>query len=291
MSKSLWQWTAAREAENLVDELGITAFPVSPFEIAEELGIEVRALPADSRSGVSGMLLRQQNLFGILYATSIDSAGFQRFSVGHEIGHYCLPGHPECVLRDGAHASHAGFGSKDRYELEADHFSASLLMPTTLFDKALASAGNGIAAVEHLATTCETSLVATAIRFSQRSPDPAAIIVSIGNHVDYCFMSDTLKEADGLEWIRKGSLLPPNSATKELNGDPKKVLDGERLDAEGTVQDWFGGDIEAQLVEETIGLGDYGKTLTILTVEELPDAEEIEDEEELEESWTPRFKR
>ncbi len=291
MSKWLWQRIAGGEAETLVRELGIAALPVCPFSIAEELGIEVQALPADSRSGVSGMLLRQRNLFGILYSTSIDSDGFQRFSVGHEIGHYRLPGHPECVLQDGAHASHAGFRSKDRYELEADHFAAALLMPSTLFDAELRKAGDGIAAIEHLAGECQTSLTATAIRFAQRSPDAAAIVVSSGKQVEYCFMSDTLKEADGLDWIRKGSLLPPNSATKELNADPRNVLDGERMEAEGAIQDWFGGDIDAMLIEETIGLGDYGKTLTVLTVNDLPDAEEIEEEEEMEESWTPRFKR
>jgi len=155
----------------------------------------------------------------------------------------------------------------------------------------LNKAGNGIAAIEHLAGQCQTSLTATAIRFVQRSPDATAIVVSGGKKVEYCFMSDTLRDADGLDWIRKGSLLPPNSVTKQLNSDPKNVLDSERMETEGTVQDWFGGDSEAALTEETIGLGDYGKTLTVLTVDELPDAEEIEDEEDLEESWTPRFKR
>ena len=104
-------------------------------------------------------------------------------------------------------------------------------------------------------------------------------------------MSDALREADGLEWIKKGSLLPLSSATRELNDGPKNVLDGERVEAEGTIQDWFGGDIEGSLTEETIGLGDYGKTLTVLTVDELPNAEENVAEEELEESWTPYFER
>lgn len=291
MAKALWQRTAASHAEFLVRDLGITAFPVCPFSIAEELGIEVRALPADSRTGISGMLLRQQNLFGILYSTSIESDGFQRFSVGHEIGHYYLPGHPECVLQDGAHASQAGFESKDRYELEADHFAAALLMPTSLFDTALNRAGTGLAAIEHLASLCQTSLTATAIRFAKRSPDAVAIVVSSGKNVEYCFMSGTLKDADGLEWIGKGSLLPPDSITNQLNSDPKNILDGERMETEGSVQDWFGGEIEAALTEETIGLGDYGKTLTVLTIDELPDAEETQDDEELAESWTPRFKR
>ena len=38
------------------------------------------------------------NMFGIAYATHIDNVGFQNFSVGHELGHYFLPGHVDAVL-------------------------------------------------------------------------------------------------------------------------------------------------------------------------------------------------
>ncbi|MCO5055456.1 hypothetical protein [Thermomonas sp.] len=44
-----------------------------------------------------------------------------------------LDGHPEHVFRNGGeHASHAGFGSADAIEREADYFSACLLMPKAL---------------------------------------------------------------------------------------------------------------------------------------------------------------
>jgi hypothetical protein len=291
MSKALWQAIATREAENLIRELGIASLPVLPIEIAKQLGLHVEAMPSKSSPGVSGMLLRQGNDFGILYSTSIDSIGFQNFSVGHEIGHYCLPGHPESVLQDGVHASHAGFRAKDRYELEADHFSAGLLMPTALFDPALKKAGDGLDAVLNLSDNCKTSLPATAIRYSQRSPEATAIIVSIGNEIDYCFMSDTLREVKGLEWIKKGTPLPKSSATKRLNGDAAKVAGGERMDASGAMQDWFGGKLRAEVYEEAIGLRSYGRTLTVLSIEDLPDPDEADEENDLEESWTPRFRR
>jgi Zn-dependent peptidase ImmA (M78 family) len=291
MSKALWQAIAAREAENLIRELGIASLPVLPIEIAKQLGIHDEAMPSKSSPGVSGMLLRNANQFGILYSTSIDSIGFQNFSVGHEIGHYCLPGHPESVLHDGVHASYAGFHAKDRYELEADHFSAGLLMPTALFDPALKKAGDGLDAVMKLSENCKTSLPATGIRYAQRSPEAAAVIVSRGNEIDYCFMSDTLREIKGIEWIKKGTPLPQSSATKRLNGDAAKVAGSERVDATGALQDWFGGKAKAEIYEEAIGLGSYGRTLTVLTVEEPPDADELEEEEDTEESWTPRFRR
>jgi Zn-dependent peptidase ImmA (M78 family) len=43
------------------------------------------------------MLLRHGNAFGILYATHIPSEGFQRFSIGHELGHYFIASSGESV--------------------------------------------------------------------------------------------------------------------------------------------------------------------------------------------------
>jgi hypothetical protein len=54
------------------------------------------------------------------------------------------------------------------------------------------------------------------------------------------------------------------------------------------LQTWFGGSRSIELREDIIGLGRYGKTLTVLHGIELPDDQ---DEGELTESWTPRFRR
>jgi hypothetical protein len=291
VSGPLWQATATSEAETFVRELGVETLPVCPFSIAKQLDIEVRPLPTNSHPGVSGILLRHDCNFGILYATYLDNEGFKRFCVGHEIGHYRLPGHPESVLADGMHMSHAGFTSKDRFELEADHFAAGLLMPSFLFDAAMDKAGSGLEAIETLAGRCTTSLTATAIRYAQRTPEPAAIVVSIAHTVDYCFMSDSFRELRGIDWLRKESSLPRSSVTYRFNDNDANVARGERADGESSLQDWFGGTLQAKLYEEVIGLGGYGKTLTILTASDLPDPEEIEQEEELSESWKPRFRR
>jgi hypothetical protein len=117
---------ASLQAEQVIRDCRIAAFPVDPVVIAREHDIEVIAKPASAK-GVSGMFLRVGDTYGIAYATHIDSPGFQRFSISHELGHYFLPGHLDAILgnRD-VHESHAGFASADRYELEADHFAAAL---------------------------------------------------------------------------------------------------------------------------------------------------------------------
>jgi Zn-dependent peptidase ImmA (M78 family) len=283
MSQSDLYIHAAWAAEQVIRDLKLAALPIDPIAIAQERQIEVMAKPA-SVPGVSGMFLRLGNHFGIAYATHIDNIGFQHFSVAHELGHYYLPGHIDAVLGSREiHESYAGFITSDRYELEADHFAAALLMPASLFTPAMRRAGEGLVAVEHLKAICETSLTATAIRMVQCSRDPLAMVVSTGLHIDYCFMSDALKDFQGIDWIRKGQALPQSSPTFLFNRDPQRIARAERADGTSDIQDWFGGNRSIEICEDVIGLGSYGKTLTVLYGFQLPD--EDEDEEDDGEPW------
>jgi Zn-dependent peptidase ImmA (M78 family) len=155
---------ARQAAEAYLRDNGHETLPIDPFAIAAKHDIEVKAKP-DTAGGVSGMLLRHGDNFGIVYATHTGSEGFERFSVGHELGHYFLDGHIDHVLpKNGIHTSYGGFVSADPYELEADHYSAGLLMPGALFAKAVNKCKPGLETVEFMAGLCKTSLTATAIR-------------------------------------------------------------------------------------------------------------------------------
>ncbi|MGH8758722.1 MAG: ImmA/IrrE family metallo-endopeptidase [Burkholderiales bacterium] len=282
---------ASLAAERLIKGFGINALPVDPFAIARDREITVMAKSACD-AGVSGMLLRVGNEFAIAYATHIDNEPFQRFSVSHELGHYFLPGHVDAVLdANGMHESRAGFASNNRYEIEADRFAAGFLMPRHLFFPALERAGQGLAAIEALAGLSKASLHATAIRYTQCTRDPVAIVVSVGNRIDHCFMSEALKAVNGIDWIRKREAVPHSTPTFAFNQDATNVQRAVRIEETSNLQDWFGGRRSIEIREDVIGLGSYGKTVTVLYDIALPDAEEEEDEESLIESWTPRFRR
>ena len=280
------------EAEELLKELGVTSLPVDPFDIAERLGIALKAMPANA-GGASGMLLHANGQFGIGYPTHIDSDGFKLFSVGHEIGHYRLPGHVDAVVdATGRHLSRAGFQSDDRYEREADHFASALLMPTGPFSAELRRCGDGLAAIETLSRRCGTSLEATALRYAQCARDPVAIIRSAGRAIDYAFMSRALEDFPHLDWIRKGTALASDTVTFRFNANSENVRIAARDKGTSALQDWLGGPHRQTVVEEVIGLGSYGKTLTVLTGMEPPDeVEDEDDDDELEEAWIPRFRR
>ena len=279
---------ASLEAERLIVELEIESLPVDPTAIAQSLGIVVQ--PKAAKDGVSGMLIRLGNEFGIAYATHIKSEGFRRFCIAHEIGHYRIPGHVDAVLAHGdVHESHAGFVNGDRYEREADRFAASLLMPNNLFTREMRLFGDGLQAIETLAERCTASLPAVAIRYVQKAEVPVAMVVSTGPRVDYCFMSGPLRDFEHLEWLRKGQSLPAGSETDEFNSDPGNIRTAQRAAAEVDLRLWFGGQREIPGTEEIVGLGGYGKTLTILCAEIF--ANDEDEEYELEKSWKPSFRR
>jgi IrrE N-terminal-like domain len=286
---------AQQIAEALLHEEGITTLSVDPFTIAASRDIEVQAKP-DTAEGVSGMLLRHGDVFGILYATHIPNEGFHRFSVAHELGHYFLDGHIDHVLpKDGFHASYAGFVSEDPYELEADRFAAGLLMPCVPFKRALARQDPGLEIVESLAGLCQTSLTATAIRYAELTDDAVAVIISTGRVIDFCFLSNAMKSLPQLRWLRKGIPISTGTATARFNGDTRRIADGNRAEEEIDIVDWLGGTRSVRATEEVIGLGGYGKTLTVLTCPSLQDEtyqEEGDDEEaDLVKRWTPGFGR
>lgn len=290
MSQNLWRQNATKLGENFARERNCTSLPVKPIEVAENLGILVEPIPPEN-AGASGILLYSGSSFGIMYATYLNNNGFENFSVAHELGHYSIPEHPEKILINGQHVSHAGFTSLDQTELEADHFAAGFLMPAYLFDPEINKSQSGLKAVEALARACKTSITATAIRYAQRTPDPVAIVISEGQKICYCFMSDEFKEIKGLTWIKKDTRLPKNTVTSRFNSLDSNVLNAVKSEGEARFFDWFSCTSLLELYEEVVGLGGYGRTLTVLSVDEVPDQEELDEEEELKESWTPRFKK
>lgn len=280
-------------ASLVLRELKLDGLHVDPEAIATDKGIVVRPKP-DTAEGVSGMLVKVGDEFGIMYATNIRSRGFQRFSIAHELGHYCIDGHADALLTTGAHHSHANFASHDPFEQEADYFAAALLMPELAFRKEMNRCEPGLACVENLSKACETSLTSTAIRYADLTRDGVAVILSKGTQIDYCFMSEGLKQAKGITWLKKGTPVPAGTLTSRFIQKAQNIRGGARDTAACHLNDWMDGERIYRVVEEVVGLGQYGRTLTILTCASLgeePDEGEEQENEDLFDRWTPKFRR
>lgn len=76
-------------------------------------------------------------------------------------------------------------------------------MPSHLVQAFLSEAQVGMAGILELATTARCSVTAAAIRASECSAYPMAIIVSHGEEVAYAFLSETFKNFGKLAFLRK----------------------------------------------------------------------------------------
>ena len=274
MSSNLDYKMAGKHAEQLLDKLGKNDPPIDPFLIAKEHDIMVESKEFD-KAAVFGCLLKMGNNFVILHSTNIRNEGFIRFTVAHELGHYFLPGHVNALFTNrNLHYSQSNFVSANPFELQADYFAASLLMPSQLFLKELRRAGEGFVAIKSLANTFKTSITATAIRFATYAEDPVAVIVSEGHRIQYCFMSEAIGELKGIAWIRRGNLIPKSSKTYDFNSNTINITSGHTAESTTSLDDWFEGAPAVEMNEDVVGLGSYGKTLTVLFTDETLDNED-----------------
>lgn len=276
-----------RNAEEVAK--GFSSLPVDPVAIAQAKDITVQSWEP-KRQGVSGFLMKKGDAFGIGYSAFIKNQGFVNFTVGHELGHYHLDGHVEKLFAGGSfiHQSQSGFVSSDECEREADLFSATLLMPEALFRRAQRGAGEGFPAIESLATLCVTSITATAIRFVEFAEDPVAVVVGSNGIVDFCCMSDVIRDRPGLTWLKAGDSIPTGTVTAKFHKNPESITAGRKAGGFTTLDEWFEGAPRLEMKEDVVGLGHYGKTLTVLFTREALDDDTDEEEEE---GYLPSWRR
>jgi Zn-dependent peptidase ImmA (M78 family) len=276
---------ARRSANEVLEELAIAAAPVDPESIARTKRLlfeEKDGFP----EGVYGALFRSGNQFGIIVSTSCPGDGHRRFTIAHELGHYHIPGHVERLFPrgDGIVPSLGGHfrGRKDPVEVEADCFANELLMPERLVRPLIRHVGDGLAAIRALEEQFRTSMSAAAIRFSAITSDPVAVVVSYHGVVEWTARSPALWAYGWARQALKKEWAPKGSATRRLGLAPDRVRRGECDDHSGLLCEWFSDAPDsAEVVEEAVGLGAFGRVLTVLSAGELPDADEefAEDEQ------------
>ncbi|MBL5920579.1 ImmA/IrrE family metallo-endopeptidase [Lelliottia amnigena] len=103
-------------------------FPVDPAKIASEMGLDV--FITDLPGKVSGALIKQKGQDPAIFLNGDDNKVRQRFSCGHELGHYIArqadqSEEYEYIDLRGEVASNG----TDPDEIFANRFSAELLMP------------------------------------------------------------------------------------------------------------------------------------------------------------------
>lgn len=129
-------------AEDLLLEYNIINAPVPVEDIVRDLGIAIRKQD-NGNVQISGFLLRRGKHV-VIGVNSSQHPVRQRFTIGHELGHYLLHAHGtdeihidrsfEIRFRDNLSSE-----GSDNDEREANLFAAELLMPHHFLEKDLAS--------------------------------------------------------------------------------------------------------------------------------------------------------
>jgi len=254
----------AEYAEKLLLELNIKDVPIYPRKIAKELGIFVRERKADS--GYDGYLLSANGAWGIMINSSIKSKARKRFTVAHELGHYCIDYHTrasyQCFARDIEVIS----SSVRQDEREANEFAVELLMPGVLFREDIKQRNIGLETINSLAAKYGTSMTSTAIRYARSSPDACAIVVSEQGKIKYFAYSESFRRERSL-YLFRNAPLRDGSYAKRLFDAELQIHEGQ---GEVTASSWSANatDPKATVLEHSICLPAFNQVLSLIWFEE-----------------------
>jgi Zn-dependent peptidase ImmA (M78 family) len=166
----------------------------------------------------------------------------QRFSAGHELGHWMFD-RGKSSLYSCDEKVFLNEWSRFNPETRANRYASDLLMPDFMFKpKATALKKVDFETVKSLAQVFETSLTATAIRLVERGPLPSMLVCSSGNGVEW------FVHGDGTKGLRPTNPGPDTFAHDILFGGEKEAS-GEVL-----ASAWFEHDIadRYQICEHSI---------------------------------------
>jgi len=264
--------------------------PVPLEKLAQRLDIiGIEPLETDGFEG--GLLTAVSKEEGIILVSRASSRPRQRFTIGHELGHFLIPTHlPRddsgflCSFDD-MQRMYARAGDRAaQMEVEENRFAALLLMPTPFFRRDLSRrAGADLEHIVELADRYHTSREATARRYVELHQEACAAMVShqgrvlrFYRHKDFPFIE-----------LRGCGALPRTSRTVGIELPVGSISDWDEVDAALWLPSGRGRRLP-MLYEQVLVQRD-GYRLTLLTIEN--GDEEEEDEEAMREAWKLRFRR
>lgn len=160
-----------RLAEKRIRELGITR--------PQEIDVDLIAMDAGMRveyrdlAGCEAMLVGVGDT-AIATVKPSPSRGRERYSVGHELGHWEM--HRGTSFKCRVDDPDRNFASDRSLEKEADTYSAGLLMPSFLFEPAIKACGDpSFIEIEELARDFGTSVLATSMRIADLDVLPVIV--------------------------------------------------------------------------------------------------------------------
>jgi len=161
--------------------------PIPIRDIAKAVGIQT--IDPMATEEVEGMLVADAaKESGVIFYKESSPLGRQRFTIGHELGHFLLLHHgyeQSCSTRDIKVESKPS--SVRESESEANEFSQLLLMPDDLILQEIVNKPINLELLKIVENTFQMSFEAIANKCASLSNVPYALIYSLNGVVRYCW--------------------------------------------------------------------------------------------------------
>lgn len=260
-----------RLAAEIHRQIGPGVGPVPVRAVAAALDI-VEIKEAQTQAFEGALIMPDNRGLGAIVVNAAASPFRQRFTIGHELGHFLSLHHrPTASLGFACTTRDLGVGWAPRtfeddlhrrQEAEANRFAIALLAPHSRMRRALVGIPD-LAKVVALADELEVSREATARRYCELHPWPTALVFTKEGTVRY------VDRSHDFPFVR----LSAGSTAPSLPGatDAKGVSDHEAADP----YDWVADGKEHDVVVQTLHQAD-GFAITLLAIDrerEAPDRE------------------
>jgi hypothetical protein len=222
-------------------------------ELTRAIGLKIREVDSDT---FEGALVRIPNrpVGRIAVSSGIREPGRKRFTIGHEIGHYVLPGHGQSVCQTKEIESWSKAISAQ--ELAANRFASELLMPTEAVGRTLRAQWATFEAAKEISNQFQTSLTAAAMKCMNVTDENCVLVVSDSGVIQWTRPSDKFRH-----YIPRGAKVSTESFASQLFAGKVRALDG------AVPADVWLTEVESGKVwEDSIILPYYERVLTIVTI-------------------------
>lgn len=210
--------------EKIIGEI-LRQIPDMPIPVPIEqlaAAVDITAIHRLTTAGFEGGLVTQpERVDGVILVNSSGSAQRQRFTIGHELGHYLIISHQPsmagqftCSKADMAVRKADRDDCAKRMEMEANRFSAGILMPLVRFKPDMRNLGSpDLKHILALAEQYDMSREATALQYVLHHDTACAVVLSKDGIVRRTYKPARFPFIE----IGTGSPLPTPSLTARMN--------------------------------------------------------------------------
>ena len=228
------------------------------IRLASWMGFRLRIVIGEL-DGADSQLIRAADEATIIISDRVSDPGQRKFLIMHECGHLVLehPLMPPRKLGD-AGPRRCMLDHVRDYEAEANAFASELTMPHALVHRWCGATPVTLDVPWRIAKTFGMTILASAIRFTELSPERCAAVFSAKGCVAWCAESATFPA------IERGRLLDPASLAYDF-WERGEVEEREQF---VPADSWFDTKVPVHIVEHAFASHKYGTVISMLWVPE-----------------------